>query len=140
MSDCSPEPGLFRACTQAARCPVCGQPNRCRLETGEAYKGPCWCERPIVAKAALIRLLAELPEARCLCPSCLESIAENPEATWEELITRSRGVLAAPGLDAGDYYREGETLVFTERYHLRRGYCCGSGCRHCPYGRAPLSA
>lgn len=24
-------------------------------------------------------------------------------------------------------------LVFTEQYHLKRGYCCGSGCRHCPY-------
>ncbi|MGD1961059.1 MAG: DUF5522 domain-containing protein [Fulvivirga sp.] len=19
-------------------------------------------------------------------------------------------------------------------YHLQRGYCCKSGCRHCPYG------
>jgi uncharacterized protein (TIGR00290 family) len=24
--------------------------------------------------------------------------------------------------------------VFTTAYHLRRGYCCESGCRHCPYG------
>jgi len=24
-------------------------------------------------------------------------------------------------------------LVFTESYHLKRGYCCGSGCLHCPY-------
>jgi hypothetical protein len=24
--------------------------------------------------------------------------------------------------------------VFTEAYHLRRGRCCGSRCRHCPYG------
>ncbi len=24
--------------------------------------------------------------------------------------------------------------VFTEAYHLRRGRCCGSGCRHCPFG------
>lgn len=24
-------------------------------------------------------------------------------------------------------------LVFTEHYHLKRGYCCGSGCLHCPY-------
>lgn len=23
--------------------------------------------------------------------------------------------------------------VFTEAYHLERGYCCGHGCRHCPY-------
>jgi hypothetical protein len=33
-----------------------------------------------------------------------------------------------------DFYREGATFVFTEHYHLRRGYCCESGCRHCPYG------
>ena len=23
---------------------------------------------------------------------------------------------------------------FTENYHLKRGHCCKSGCRHCPYG------
>lgn len=23
--------------------------------------------------------------------------------------------------------------VFTEVYHKGRGYCCGSGCRHCPW-------
>lgn len=33
-----------------------------------------------------------------------------------------------------DYYFEGGFVVFTEAYHLRRGYCCESGCRHCPYG------
>ena len=32
-----------------------------------------------------------------------------------------------------DYYVEGEALVFTGSYLKRRGYCCGSGCRHCPY-------
>ena len=32
-----------------------------------------------------------------------------------------------------DYYRDGDAVVFTESYLLRRGYCCGSGCRHCPY-------
>jgi hypothetical protein len=25
-------------------------------------------------------------------------------------------------------------IVFTEAYHLKRGHCCKSGCRHCPYG------
>jgi hypothetical protein len=25
-------------------------------------------------------------------------------------------------------------MVFTEQYHRKRGYCCESGCRHCPYG------
>jgi hypothetical protein len=36
-----------------------------------------------------------------------------------------------------DFYREGTAMVFTETYHLRRGYCCESGCRHCPYGYVP---
>ena len=34
-----------------------------------------------------------------------------------------------------DYYLSEEGyIVFTEAYHLKRGYCCQSGCRHCPYG------
>ena len=24
--------------------------------------------------------------------------------------------------------------VFTRAYLLKRGHCCKSGCRHCPYG------
>lgn len=32
-----------------------------------------------------------------------------------------------------DYYIENGFYVFTEKYHKDRGYCCGSGCRHCPY-------
>ncbi len=33
-----------------------------------------------------------------------------------------------------DFYYEGPYLVFTAAYHLKRGACCHSGCRHCPYG------
>jgi len=37
--------------------------------------------------------------------------------------------------EAGDYYLTPEGYrCFTEQYHLKRGYCCESGCRHCPYG------
>jgi hypothetical protein len=36
-------------------------------------------------------------------------------------------------IEGEDFYREGAYVVFTARYHLRRGYCCESGCRHCPY-------
>ena len=32
-----------------------------------------------------------------------------------------------------DYYVEDGKYVFTEAYHLKRGYCCNSRCRHCPY-------
>lgn len=39
------------------------------------------------------------------------------------------------GLEEGDYYYSPEGyLVFTEQYHIKRGYCCQSGCRHCPFG------
>ena len=31
------------------------------------------------------------------------------------------------------YYLENGKVVFTPEYHLKRGDCCGSGCRHCPY-------
>ncbi|MBC7864910.1 MAG: hypothetical protein IAF38_18185 [Bacteroidia bacterium] len=38
-------------------------------------------------------------------------------------------------LDPDDYYMSEEGfVVFTEKYHLKRGYCCKSGCKHCPYG------
>ncbi len=39
-----------------------------------------------------------------------------------------------PRLLPGDYYFEGPYMVFTAQYLKRRGYCCKSGCRHCPYG------
>jgi hypothetical protein len=32
------------------------------------------------------------------------------------------------------FYMESGYMVFTESYHMQRGYCCKSGCRHCPYG------
>jgi hypothetical protein len=31
------------------------------------------------------------------------------------------------------YYNEQGLMVLTEKYHLERGYCCGNGCRHCPF-------
>ena len=31
------------------------------------------------------------------------------------------------------YYLENGKVVFTPKYHIDRGDCCGSGCRHCPY-------
>ncbi len=32
------------------------------------------------------------------------------------------------------YINEDGNTVFTEEFHLRRGYCCESGCLHCPFG------
>jgi hypothetical protein len=33
-----------------------------------------------------------------------------------------------------DYYlNDNGLIVLTEKYHLDKGFCCGNGCRHCPY-------
>jgi hypothetical protein len=50
------------------------------------------------------------------------SDAETPEAETSD-----------EKLSPQDYYFEGPYVVFTAEYHLKRGYCCNSGCRHCPY-------
>lgn len=51
--------------------------------------------------------------------------ADNEEKPQEE----------SPPLKEGeDYYWENGFMVFTAAYLLKRGYCCKSGCRHCPYG------
>jgi hypothetical protein len=37
------------------------------------------------------------------------------------------------------YFNEEGNFVLTAKYHLQRGYCCGHGCKHCPfdYGNVP---
>jgi hypothetical protein len=37
--------------------------------------------------------------------------------------------------ERNDIYIDPETgfAVLTAEFLLKRGYCCGSGCRHCPY-------
>jgi uncharacterized protein DUF5522 len=43
-------------------------------------------------------------------------------------------------VEGEDFYREGPYIVFTEKYLRKRGYCCESGCRHCPYGYRPQAS
>lgn len=31
------------------------------------------------------------------------------------------------------YYNEDGYVVLTAAFLLQRGYCCGNGCKHCPY-------
>ncbi len=54
---------------------------------------------------------------------CHTPPADGTERTW----------VTGDELIPGDAYQEGPYVVFTAQYHLRRGYCCNSECRHCPY-------
>lgn len=56
-----------------------------------------------------------------LCPACLLQIFANPSIEKSDLKAGS------------DFYYERGLMVFTKEYHLKRGECCNSGCRHCPY-------
>ena len=31
------------------------------------------------------------------------------------------------------YYNTQGYIVLTENFHLKKGFCCGNGCKHCPY-------
>jgi hypothetical protein len=43
-------------------------------------------------------------------------------------------------IEGVDYtFDERGCLVFTAAYLLRRGTCCGNGCRNCPFGGKPLA-
>jgi hypothetical protein len=46
-------------------------------------------------------------------------------------VAKTDGLALAPG---DFYYTPQGLLVFTAQYHLKRGYCCKNGCRHCPFG------
>lgn len=103
-----------------ARCPLCGKANHCQMCEVDPHKGPCWCESERFPEALLARVPAEAAGRACVCRACL----------WQ---ARRKEPLPRPG--PGDLYVDAATgqVVFTEAYHRRRGYCCGNGCRHCPW-------
>lgn len=96
-------------------CWRCGARFECGSRDGAVQ---CWCEDlpPIQPTTA---------GADCLCPACL--------TTEVSLQNRKADRSSSAMVEGVDYYMEGAAVVFTAGYHLRRGSCCGSGCRHCPY-------
>lgn len=54
-------------------------------------------------------------------------------------MAKSNELNQKPLVEGVDYEIDPATgyMVFTADYLRRRGYCCGSGCRHCPYGDEP---
>ena len=61
----------------------------------------------------------------------------SPEANTIIQKDGSKITLVAYGNEQESYiefFNENGYMVFTELYHKLRGYCCNSGCKHCPYG------
>ena len=106
-------------------CPLCKRPSDCQLCGMACHKGPCWCANVAIPGELLARVPMELRNKACICRRCIgEHSQHGRENAHENVLGR-------------DFYFDKEGLmVFTAEYHLRRGYCCGSGCRHCPYPAA----
>lgn len=103
-------------------CPLCKRPNDCQLCVTDGHKGPCWCATVTIPEALLARVAPDLKNRACICGQC---VAEFWQPGREK---------AAEVVPARDFYFDPDGLmVFTAEYHLRRGYCCRSDCRHCPY-------
>lgn len=64
--------------------------------------------------------------AHLIHPELFDSTSNGAQAVDVSLL---QGQLT----EGRDYYLEGGVMVFTASYLQRRGYCCGNGCRHCPY-------
>lgn len=65
----------------------------------------------------------------CLCVDCLKEIDGKVISLQGKEFPKP-----AELQDGVHYYKENGLWVFTEYYHMLRGHCCKSGCRHCPYG------
>lgn len=70
--------------------------------------------------------------AEVICPDCAKTMMKT--AASEPATPPAEDPLLAKLKEGHDYYYdENGLMVFTEGYLQRRGYCCDSGCRHCPY-------
>jgi hypothetical protein len=109
----------------------------------EGGASPCWCMARPLASGIPARYVD------CLCAECLSEYETRPLATEPvavtEAVAETVAVTAAESATASaseliegvDYYLENGLFVFTAKYLLGRGYCCNSGCRHCPYKDQP---
>jgi hypothetical protein len=114
-------------------CSVCGVQFGCgAVGEGEG----CWCGDypPIMPLES---------GQGCYCPACLKAIVREKIAEYLRTITPENAphslarncAVRGPLVEGIDFYLdEGGLMVFTAWYLLKRGHCCRSGCRHCPYG------
>jgi hypothetical protein len=105
---------ICERCSAHFECKV-GSINNCQCATLKLSDG--------------MRGFLEQADFDCLCINCLEELNQKLSSLKGKTFPSS-----AELAEGFHFYYEGKYFVFTENYHLLRGYCCQSGCRHCPYG------
>ncbi|HEX5155313.1 MAG TPA: cysteine-rich CWC family protein [Parafilimonas sp.] len=107
------------------QCPRCSNLFECRA--GDMYN--CQCYAVALSDAAKL-FLESTSYDDCLCKNCLLQIEQMVQFGLRHEFPK-QGELMIEGLH---YYFDNGYFVFTELYHLQRGYCCNNNCRHCAYG------
>ena len=112
-------------------CSKCQTKFACQIPTTNA----CWC-------TSYPPLLSPNSDQDCLCPSCLGQVVSDRIDTELKLKNRKEIIhFASQYRQEGelihhlDYTIENGNYVFTKWFHLKRGSCCGNGCRNCPYSK-----
>ena len=113
------------------KCSRCSKSFSCGAEISDAS---CWCHE-------LPPFLSVKEGNTCICKTCL---VEEANKQIDVLIDKWKAASNESGMfydyqssqnvEGIDFYCEKGNVVFTQWFHLKRGYCCESGCRHCPYG------
>ncbi|VAW74620.1 hypothetical protein MNBD_GAMMA12-3518 [hydrothermal vent metagenome] len=119
------------------KCSICSTEFTCGARVNEAR---CWCAQlPMIMPAEF--------EQDCRCKDCLIStISQKIETaiiniSHEEILTLASQYSSQKALVENiDYTIEEGRYVFSVWYHLKRGDCCGNGCRNCPYNHREVKA
>jgi hypothetical protein len=110
--------------TKDKNCPRCKKIFTCNPENISA----CDCSQIVISNETKTFLTKTF--FGCLCNDCLQAV-DKLVALEKQYPFPGRGGDLVEGIH---YYKEDVYRVFTEFYLISRGYCCRSGCRHCPYG------
>ncbi|TAH25523.1 MAG: hypothetical protein EAZ07_06965 [Cytophagales bacterium] len=104
-------------------CPRCNTAFECKV--GDITNCQCNIEISNNTKEFLAKTNYD-----CLCVNCLQHLNHLVNVSTKYNFPTQKEFL----IEGLHYYKEDSNWVFTELYHLLRGYCCKSGCRHCVYG------
>lgn len=106
------------------KCPKCGGDFICKA--GDIHK--CQCKEVLISEETHKFLSSTYFD--CLCKNCLQEINQKLNLLRGYQFPTQKEML----IEGLHFYKEDGKWVFTEVYHMLRGYCCNSGCRHCAYG------
>ncbi|WP_050981155.1 cysteine-rich CWC family protein [Saprospira grandis] len=104
-------------------CPSCHKSFECQPEN----ISNCQCVDLVIGPA----LRAHLAKSKksCYCATCLRELNTICEQAAREPLPQK----AHEFVEGKHFYKENGLWIFSKYYLIQRGYCCGNGCKHCPY-------